>query len=48
MDPNATHVWVYYARKIRIERIRTRRAINARARSRGFRNYAQMCGEEAL
>lgn len=35
------------ARKIHYEEIAVRRRCNTMARSRGFRNYAEMCGEEA-
>lgn len=39
-DANATHVHAFYARKVRAERIRVRRAQNATARRLGFRNFA--------
>jgi hypothetical protein len=44
MDTNATHVWKFYARKTRAARVATRRAANATARARGFRNAAEMEG----
>lgn len=34
------------ARKIHYEEIAVRRRCNAMARSRGFHNYAEMCGED--
>lgn len=33
------------AREIRLTQIKVRRDANAMARLRGFRNYAEMCGE---
>ena len=44
MDPNATHVWKYYARLVRLQRVRVLRRRNAAARRRGFRNAAEMEG----
>jgi hypothetical protein len=46
MDPNATHVWIYYARLARAQRIRVMRRRNADARRLGFKNYQTWQGED--
>ena len=46
MDPNATHVHLYYNRKLRAQRIRVMRRRNAAARRLGFKNYQAWQGED--
>ena len=46
MDPYATHVWKFYARKCRLEWVRVRRHQNATARRLGFRNFKEWQGED--
>jgi hypothetical protein len=46
MDPNATHVHKFYARKCRLVRIQLRRNQNATARRLGFKNYQAWQGED--
>jgi hypothetical protein len=46
MDPNATHVHLYYSRKLRAQRIRVMRRRNAAARRLGFKNYQAWQGSD--
>ena len=46
MDPNATHVWTYYARECRAQWIAVRRSQNATARRLGFKNFKSWQGDE--